>query len=140
MRSLIVALALSLLTLCGVTAARAQDGADPSIQDTIRSQIDAFQHDDGDRAYSYAAPNIRAIFPSADTFMEMVKRGYQPVYRPRSYDFGAQEQLSGSVRQSVGIVGPDGDDYTALYTLERQPDGSWKITGCSLVRSEGSSA
>jgi hypothetical protein len=140
MRSLIVALALSLLTLCGVTAARAQDGADPSVQDTIRSQIDAFQHDDGDRAYSYAAPNIRAIFPSADTFMEMVKRGYQPVYRPKSFKFGAFEQKPGGVTQRVEIVGPDGEYYTALYSLERQPDGTWKITGCSLVKSEGSSA
>jgi uncharacterized protein DUF4864 len=138
-RVLVLAAALLAVAVMAPAAALAQT-ADPAIQETIRNQIEAFKLDDGTRAYSYAAPNIRAIFPTVDDFMTMVKRGYQPVYRPRSYNFGTQEQLSGSVRQSVDIVGPDGDYYTAVYSLERQPDGSWKITGCSLVKSEGSSA
>ena len=33
---------------------------------------------------------------------------------------------------STVILGPDGKDYEAVYTLERQPDGTFKITGCSL--------
>jgi len=138
-RVLVLAAALLAVAVMAPAAATAQT-ADPAIQETIRNQIEAFKLDDGTRAYSYAAPNIRAIFPTVDDFMTMVKRGYQPVYRPRSYNFGTQEQLSGSVRQSVDIVGPDGDYYTVVYSLERQPDGSWKITGCSLVKSEGSSA
>ena len=30
------------------------------------------------------------------------------------------------------MVGPDGKDYEALYTLELQPDGVYRITGVSL--------
>ena len=30
------------------------------------------------------------------------------------------------------IVGPDGRDYEAVYTLELQPDGIYRITGVSL--------
>lgn len=33
-------------------------------------------------------------------------------------------------RRPYVIVGPDGKDYTAVYT--QQPDGSFRITGCSL--------
>ncbi|TGV95528.1 DUF4864 domain-containing protein, partial [Mesorhizobium sp. M2D.F.Ca.ET.145.01.1.1] len=30
------------------------------------------------------------------------------------------------------IIGPDGKDYEAVYTLQQQPDGTFQITGCSL--------
>jgi len=30
---------------------------------------------------------------------------------------------------------PRGEAWEARYTLERQPDGSLKITGCSLLKS-----
>jgi len=40
----------------------------------------------------------------------------------------------------VEIVGPDGDYWTAEYIMARQPDGSWKITACHLIRSQGSAA
>ncbi|RTM10546.1 MAG: DUF4864 domain-containing protein, partial [Hyphomicrobiales bacterium] len=49
------------------------------------------------------------------------------------YSFGKVEQTGpGSIIQQVLIVGPDGKDYEAVYTLQQQPDGSFKITGCSL--------
>ena len=31
------------------------------------------------------------------------------------------------------LVGPDGKSWVALYTLQRQPDGTWKIDGCVLL-------
>ena len=37
-----------------------------------------------------------------------------------------------SIVQQVLIVGPDGKDYEAVYTLDLQPDGTHRITGCSL--------
>jgi hypothetical protein len=39
---------------------------------------------------------------------------------------------STKVAQEVLLVGPDGKDYVALYTLELQPDGVYRITGVSL--------
>ncbi|TIX66663.1 MAG: DUF4864 domain-containing protein, partial [Mesorhizobium sp.] len=47
--------------------------------------------------------------------------------------FGKVEETGPtSIIQQVMIVGPDGKDYEAVYTLEQQPDGSFQITGCSL--------
>jgi hypothetical protein len=39
----------------------------------------------------------------------------------------------------VFLVGPDGKSYVAVYTFQRQPDGSWRISGCYLVPDEGAS-
>jgi hypothetical protein len=36
------------------------------------------------------------------------------------------------VTQHVLVTGPDGKSYEAVYTLERQPDGVFRITGVSL--------
>lgn len=126
----------------GSLGARAQtsDADTHAIQDTIRGQLEAFKADDGTTAYSFAAPNVRMIFPTVDGFMTMVKNGYKPVYRPKSYTFGQLADKDGSLAQSVEIVGPDGDYWTAVYTVAKQPDGSWKITGCFIVKSEGGSA
>jgi hypothetical protein len=104
-------------------------------QETIDAQIKAFLADDGALAYSYAAPGIRQLFPSVEIFMGMVESGYMPVRRPQDYSFGKSEEAGGVVLQQVMIVGPDGRDYEALYTLEVQPDGVWRITSVSLRRS-----
>lgn len=102
-------------------------------QGVIDSQLKAFQQDDNAGAYSFAAPNVKRIFPTLDSFMSMVTNGYAPVHRPKSYAFGkVQEMGPTSIIQQVMIVGPDGKDYEAVYTIERQPDGRFLITGCSL--------
>jgi hypothetical protein len=33
-----------------------------------------------------------------------------------------------------------GEFWAALYTLEQQPDGSWKITGCYILKKPGEMA
>ena len=117
----------------------AQDEA--QFRAVIEDQIAAFRADDTARAYSHAAPTIRQIFPDPERFMGMVKQGYQPVYRPERYSFGkAGFSASGRPIQRVTIVGPDGLTYEAIYTMERQPDGTWQINGCALVRAHDMSA
>ena len=104
-----------------------------SAQSSIEAQLRAFGAGDNELAYSYAAPNIQRLFPSVDRFMGMVRNGYQPVWKPRNYAFGKTEEISStSIAQQVLLVGPDGKDYEALYTLELQPDGAFRITGVSL--------
>lgn len=113
--------------------ALAGDAEVKSAQGAIEGQLKAFLAGDNEVAYSYAAPNVKRIFPTLDTFMSMVTSAYQPVYRPRNYAFGIVQELStSSIIQQVMIVGPDGKDYEAVYTLELQPDGKFRITGVSL--------
>ena len=111
----------------------AQDNAEGAvIQTVISNQIAAFRAGDGDRAYSFASPEIKSMFRSPGVFMKMVEQGYEPVFRPRSFSFLDQRLRDDEAVQIVDLVGPDGSPWIAMYTLERQSDGSWKITGCSL--------
>jgi len=130
---------LALLMLPVAALAQSPTPADQdAFQRIITAQIEAFQADDGARAYGYAAPPIQHIFPSPGIFMDMVQRGYMPVYRPRSFRFGeAGTDPAGRPIQRVTIVGPDGLTYEAVYTMQRQPDGTWLINGCALVRVPG---
>ena len=107
-------------------------------QRIITAQISAFRADDGPTAYSFAAPVVRNIFPTPEIFMSMVKRGYSPVYRPQSFNFTeALIDPLGRPAQKMLVVGPDGKTYEALYSMEKQPDGTWRISGCTLLEIPG---
>ena len=81
---------LLMACLCGpVLAEDAQVSApdQAAIQSVITNQITAFQHDDAAGAFGYAAPSTQGVFGTAENFMDMVRRGYPPVYRPHSVEF-----------------------------------------------------
>ncbi|ABQ38422.1 MULTISPECIES: DUF4864 domain-containing protein [Bradyrhizobium] len=103
-------------------------------QGVIRAQEQALARDDGATAYAQAAPEIQALFPSIEIFMAMVREGYAPVYRHRSFEFGPSQAQDGTIMQRVHIVDANGEAWEALYTLQAQTDGSLKITGCSLLK------
>ncbi|MGA8651453.1 MAG: DUF4864 domain-containing protein [Xanthobacteraceae bacterium] len=94
----------------------------------IRAQEEAFARDDAATAYSFAAPAIQSFYRSPEGFMYMVRNGYAPVYRHRSFDFAGVKIVDGKILQDVQIVDADGVAWDALYTLEPQADGSLKIT------------
>ena len=128
-------IALLLLALfASVPPAFAADDVAAAAQGVIRAQEEAFSRDDAAAAYSYAAPAIRTLFPSPDLFMTMVQRSYAPVYRHRSFELGEARSEGGFVAQRVHIIDANGEAWEALYTLETQPDGSLKITGCTLLK------
>ncbi len=141
-------LAVLVLMLAAVAAAaplvlsgevRAQQVQQPAAADqkaivgTIRAQLDAFQADDGGRAFTYATPQLRRLFGTPENFMAMVKGGYQAVYRPQSVEFLDARIIDGKTGQAVRFVGPDGRAVVAIYTMEQQPDGSWRIAAVQLI-------
>ena len=127
---------LVLLTAILIGLASPVSAADDvaTAQSVIRSQEQALGHDDAAAAYSYAAPAIRQLFPQADVFMSMVQNSYAPIYRHKSFEFGEVRAANGQIAQRVHIIDANGEAWEALYTLEAQPDGSLKITGCSLLK------
>jgi hypothetical protein len=103
-------------------------------QSIIRSQEEAFSRDDAAAAYTFAAPSIRSWYRTPETFMYMVRNGYAPVYRHRSFEFGEATILDGKIMQQVHIIDADGVAWEALYTLEPQSDGTLKISACVLTK------
>ena len=123
-----------LVTLLLALASPASAGEDvTAAQAVISAQAEAFS-DDAASAYSYAAPAIHDLFPQAGIFMFMVQNNYAPVYRHRGFEFGEARVEGGWIAQRVHIVDADGEAWEALYTLEQQSYGSFKITGCSLLK------
>ena len=131
-------LAIAAVVACAAATARAELAAADrdAIEATISAQIEAFRRDDGEAAFAFAAPGIRAQFGDAETFMAMVRGGYAAVYRPRTVRFLALDMADGVPTQEVLVIGPDGSPYFALYMMERQADGNWRIGGVALVRAE----
>jgi len=128
----IAALLIAIIISFNAVPARADDVA--VAQGVIRAQEQAFARDDAAAAYAQAAPAIQEIFPAPDIFMSMVQNGYAPVYRHKSFEFGESKTEGNSIAQRVHIVDANGEAWEALYTLELQADGSYKITGCSLLK------
>lgn len=123
-----VAVQLASAGLC-----RADEPVDTA-RSIIQDQIAAFLNDDADAAYSFASPAIRGKFPDKTVFFDMVRRGYQPVYRPGNFAFGRSKVVGDQVIQEVLISAPDGKDWTAVYQLMKQPDGSYKINGVMMLQ------
>jgi len=127
------AIVLLLAVLLGLASpSRADDVS--AAQSVIRAQEQAFARDDAAAAYSHAAPEIKQLFPQAEIFLQMVQQAYPPVHRHKSFEFGEARAAGGRIAQRVHIVDDNGEVWEAMYTLEQQPDGSLKITGCSLLK------
>ena len=143
LKSAIMATALSL----GIGAsASVYAVADPvsagdaaSVQTVIEDQLLAFKENDGSRAYSHAAPGIKQVFGSVDRFMAMVLSGYRPLVDPGSYTFGRSDGRDQKIAQELIVTDKAGKQWQAIYILEKQPDGSWKINGVKMNPYQGAS-
>jgi len=130
----LVAIILLFLPAHGRAAETLSDADRAAIRQVIQSQLDAFKRDDGAAAYAFASPLIQQKFGTAEHFLSMVRTAYPAVYRPKAVEF---RELASSddmgVMQKVFFIGPDGAGVLAFYQMERQPDGSWKISGCFVT-------
>jgi Domain of unknown function (DUF4864) len=129
-----VAVAMTLF----IGTASAEDLTAASSRAIVERQFDAFQRDDGQAAYALAAPTIKDMFTDADHFMAMVRDHYAAVYRHRSAEFGAFKEEGDEASLEATLVDDDNVVWTALYGFRRVSNGDWLISGCVLVKAEGS--
>jgi hypothetical protein len=138
MRARLTSSILATILLAALPAGAADEADRAAARATIGRQVEAFGRDDAGTAYAQAAPGIREMFPTPEVFLGMVRTNYGPVYRHRSFVFGAmQERGATTLSQSVAIQDVHGVDWTAEYSLERQADGQWRIAGCRLSKAPG---
>lgn len=104
-----------------------------AIRTVVEQQLKALRADDGERAFSFATPQIQQQFDTAERFMHMVKIAYQPVYRPRSVMFEGLTWIQSLPAQQVMLMAETGELVRAYYLMERQSDQQWRIAGCYLV-------
>jgi hypothetical protein len=102
------------------------------IQNTIRSQIDAFLADDFARAFTFASPNIKGIFGTPENFGAMVKNGYPMVYRPAEVEMQDLREIAGNLWQRVRVVDQAGATWYLDYMMVETPEG-WQINAVQLM-------
>jgi len=134
-RAVIAALVLAPTLPAGAAGVTKDDAK--KIRRIIEAQLAAFAKDDAARAFSYAAPGIKQMFGTPERFIDMVRQGYPVVYRPASVSFLAPEGLDGTVIQAVEMTDASGAAWVAVYRLEKQRDGQWRIAGCELTAGQG---
>ncbi len=65
----------------------------------------------------------------------MVRTSYGALTAARYTEFLEGAVIEGRVIQPLRLIGPDNTVLVALYTMEKQKDGRWKIAGCVLAPS-----
>lgn len=106
-----------------------------AIRTVIKLQLAALRAGDGARAFGYASPSIRAQFGDAQTFLAMVRRSYAALLVARYTEFLDGAVIDGTVIQPLRLIAPDNTVQVALYTLQKQRSGGWRISGCRLAPS-----
>jgi hypothetical protein len=129
----VVAMALAASAAMNAAATQLSDTEARKVQGVIVAQLAAFAEDDADGAFQTATPSVREAIGSSGRFLAMVRGAYPMVYRPSSVTFHKPEEDDGSALQLVEITDSNAKSWLALFELERQPDASWRISGCAVA-------
>jgi hypothetical protein len=104
------------------------------IRDVIHRQIDALRRDDAAQAFALITPAARQRFDNPDDFLHAVQTTYKPILLSVSVLFLDPSFAEGDVMQQVLLADENGSVTAAYYVAQHQRDGSWRISGCVLVR------
>lgn len=129
-----ILLTFALLAAAFTQALGEENVVEPAARSVIDNQIKSFRSGNHDQAFSHASPNLKKMFGTTENFIRMVKSGYGAIYGAQNWSFGRSRMVSGTLYQEVQIVGPKGNNWTALYSMQQQADGSWKITAVQMKR------
>ena len=135
-RGLATALVTLLLSVSALAAPLSPQEV-KNVREVVQAQLAAFAVDDAAKAFSYAAPNVRKSLASAELFMALVRDQYGVVYRPASVAFMKPVWHGDMVLQPVQMSDAEGAAWLATYTLQRQKNKQWRITGCFVQSTNG---
>jgi hypothetical protein len=99
----------------------------------VQKQLDAFAKDDAKSAFALAGPVTQLQMGSADNFLQLIKKYYYPIYRHQVAYLLRPEILDGNIVQVVRLTDRDSHVWLAIYWMQRDDAGNWKIDGCQLL-------
>ncbi len=132
---LFLTLAMNTVML-GPVAAQTSAPPNESIRSTISSQMDAFQAEDFERAFSYAAPNIKGMFGTAERFGTMVRNGYPMVWQNTDIRYLELREISGNLWQMVQVEDLNGAFHYLDYMMVKTNAG-WQIAAVQYLPDPG---
>ena len=119
-----------------IASERSYDNTEKIVKKVISSQLMAFKEKNVEKAYSFAAPNIKRQFFNAKNFGLMVKNGYPVIWSPKNYQF--VKFSSNGTRSIQRVLFRSSTDalVTYDYLLEKFKN-EWRIAGVIQVSTEG---
>ena len=137
--------ALALLALALPVVVRSQETAPGEadwrdIRRVVADQRAALVAGEAERAFAHASPGIRRQFGDPVRFLAMVRSSYADLIDATDTAFVDGAVIDGHVIQPLRLTLPGGTVRVALYTMEKQPDGRWRISGCAIAPSTFRSA
>lgn len=109
---------------------------DADVRAVISAQIEAFEIDDFEQAFTYASPTIRQVFRTPENFGVMVQRGFPMVWRPADVRFLELQNRDGALWQDVMVRDVAGDVFILEYEMIELETG-WKINGVRIRPAAG---
>jgi Domain of unknown function (DUF4864) len=110
-----------------------------AIKVVIGDQLTALKAGDGTKAMAFSVPGIRQQFRTPERFLRMVREGYSALLDARYSTFLDGAVVDGITIQPLQLVLPDNSVVVALYRMEKQKDGIWRIAGCVIAPSTAQS-
>jgi hypothetical protein len=133
----LVGMALAAASMQMKARAETLTGAEvQQVQAVVMAQFKAFADDDAQAAFDTATPEVRKSVGDPGRFLALVRGSYPMVYHPAGFGFLAPEMDRNQVLQVVAIRDRDDRTWLALFSLERQPDNSWRISGCAVAEND----
>jgi hypothetical protein len=106
------------------------------VQAVVTAQLKAFSHEDAEAAFAAATPEVRKSVRDPGRFLALVRGNYPMVYHPAGFAFLQPQVDKDQVLQAVALRDADDKTWLALFTLERQPDQSWRIGACIVAEND----
>jgi hypothetical protein len=106
-----------------------------AIREVIAAQRAAIIAGDADKAFGYASPGIQQQFGDAASFLAMVDAAYAALESARYVEFLDGAVIEGIVVQPLRLIDADNTVRVALYTMEKQANGEWRISSCRIAPS-----
>ena len=110
------------------------DAVKKELSAVIEGQLAAFRANDYSKAYTFAAAEIKDLFPVGD-FEQMVKTNYAVIARSASAEYGMAFDTGEEAVVNVRVQNAEKKSVEYQYLLKKEV-GGWKIGGVSEVKAE----
>jgi hypothetical protein len=104
-----------------------------SVEQAIQEQISAFQRDNIEDAFQFAAPSIQNAFGNSDQLGILVLHSSPIVHDQRHFSFQHLNEIGDTAVQDVLIEGLSRELHLQRYAVILF-DGEWKFTGVEILR------
>lgn len=108
-----------------------------AVREVVHLQINALADDDAEKAYSLTTSATQQLLGSPNNLLSFIKDEFAPIYRPRHAMFQETEIIGQHALQIVQLIDSSGLIWIAIYQVELETDGKWKVDGCRLFETGG---